>query len=222
MRFHLAVASAIAAAVLTVSFANNVAAADRDIVACDNSKNWQRRGDGCTRLLHRRKWPHKVLHILYLQRGEGYSHLKQYERALEDYNLALRYKPNSAIAHSDRGDAYSSLGQFDRAAADAEKAVALDPHFVLGYITLGIALTYKHEYDRAIAVLSKGLTLDPKNIALYVNRSNAYSGKDELDLAIADLAGSFHGLFQPLQHVASEGRPRCCTRRLRTRDQAQS
>ena len=117
MRFHFALAPAIAAALLAVPFATTVMAADRDVVACDGT-NWQARIDGCSRLLKRRKWPRKVLAMIYTQRGEAYHYLKQYERAIEDYDLAIRQNPGFALAYSDRGEARTELGQFDLAVAD--------------------------------------------------------------------------------------------------------
>jgi tetratricopeptide (TPR) repeat protein len=186
MRFHFSLAPAVAGALLVVAFATTVMAADRDIVACD-STNWQARIDGCTRLLERRKWPAKVLAMIYTQRGAAYGNLGQHERAIADYDLAIRKNPGFALAYAGRGEARAELGQFDLAVADGEKAIKLDAQLAAAYNTLGYVLTYKGEYDRAIEVMTSGLKYNPKNVPLYTNRSTAFAAKNELDLALADL-----------------------------------
>ena len=45
----------------------------------------------------------------------------QYQRAIEDYNEAIRLKPNNAIAYANRCGAYCGLGQYQRAIEDCNK-----------------------------------------------------------------------------------------------------
>ena len=56
-------------------------------------------------------------------RGIAYADLGQYQRAIEDYNEAIRLKPDYAMAYSNRGIAYSKLGQYQRAIEDYNKAI---------------------------------------------------------------------------------------------------
>jgi Flp pilus assembly protein TadD len=64
-------------------------------------------------------------------RRAGVSHhfnKKDYDRAIEDYNAALRIDPNDAMAYSSRGIAYHYKKDYRRARADYEKALQLDPN----------------------------------------------------------------------------------------------
>jgi tetratricopeptide (TPR) repeat protein len=183
-RFYCLIA---AAALLFGASVSHAATKDRDAQACDNVTDMAARVTGCTRMLERKtKWPAKVLHILYLQRAQGYGGQLQYERAIEDYNTALKYNPNSAMAYSFRGEAYNGLGQYDRGLQDADKAIGLDPRQQGNYLGRARAWTAKGELDRAITDLDTAIKLDPQQAIPYNNRGHVWTGKGELDNALAD------------------------------------
>ena len=49
------------------------------------------------------------------------------ERAIREFQAALRINPTNASAHYDLGVAYRKLGQWDKAIADLTKAIELNP-----------------------------------------------------------------------------------------------
>ena len=55
-----------------------------------------------------------------------YYWLEKYQRAIEDYDQAIRLDPNNALAYNNRGVAYRSLGKYAEADADKAKACSLD------------------------------------------------------------------------------------------------
>ena len=54
-------------------------------------------------------------------------HLKQYRRAIDDFDAVLKVVPRSSNALGWRGEAYQWLGNGPRAIADHKAAVAIDP-----------------------------------------------------------------------------------------------
>jgi len=50
---------------------------------------------------------------------------RQYDRALKDYEEALRLDPNNGLYLSNRGNAFRITGQYGRAIADYRKALTL-------------------------------------------------------------------------------------------------
>jgi regulator of sirC expression with transglutaminase-like and TPR domain len=46
-------------------------------------------------------------------RGTAYAKLKQFEKAIQDYNQAIELNPKDADAFIDRGVAYAKLKQFE-------------------------------------------------------------------------------------------------------------
>jgi tetratricopeptide (TPR) repeat protein len=62
---------------------------------------------------------------LYHNRGVGYSLLNQLDRALADYNEAIRLDPGNARAYEARARVYLQRGDLARSRVDAERAAEL-------------------------------------------------------------------------------------------------
>jgi len=100
---------------------------------------------------------------LYRERGEIYARNNAYDRAIADYNAAIRLDP-VAVSFLDRGMAYYLKGggaNLDRALADYDRAIALDDRKALAYNNRGLALRDKGEWTRAYADFSTALEFDP-------------------------------------------------------------
>ena len=67
--------------------------------------------------------------MTYNNRGSVYHTLGQHQRAIQDYDEAIRISPQLAGAYSNRGGAYARLGQAANAEADQEKACRLDQQY---------------------------------------------------------------------------------------------
>jgi len=61
----------------------------------------------------------------YHGRGFAYDKLGQYQRAIEDYNQAIRLQPDYTKAYNNRGINYLSQGNNKLGCSDAQKACAL-------------------------------------------------------------------------------------------------
>ena len=75
----------------------------------------------------------------YNNRGVAYYKKGDYDRAIADYNEALRLDPKDASAYNNRGSAYAGEGDHDRAIADYNEALRLDPKYVYAYYNRGSA-----------------------------------------------------------------------------------
>ena len=63
--------------------------------------------------------------------------LKQYERAIQDFDKAIQLNPNYDKAYNNRGGAFYNLGQYARAVQDFGKALELKPDYADAYEMLG-------------------------------------------------------------------------------------
>ena len=63
--------------------------------------------------------------MAYSNRGLAYHYLGQLDRAIEDYDEAIRLNPNLAETYYNRGRAYKEQGKKAEAIADFEKSIAL-------------------------------------------------------------------------------------------------
>ena len=67
--------------------------------------------------------------IAFNGRGNGHAGKGQPDRALEDYDQAIRLNPSYAEPHYNRGNVYLATGQYDRAIEDYDQAVRLNPNY---------------------------------------------------------------------------------------------
>jgi tetratricopeptide (TPR) repeat protein len=110
----------------------------------------------------------------YLRRGEDFSSVRDYDRAIADYNTAIGLKPDYAEAYNDRGFAYYLKGDAERAIADYTRAITLRPDYPKAYNSRGVVYM-AHGYERAKAVsdFDHAIALKPDFRYAYINRANA-------------------------------------------------
>jgi tetratricopeptide (TPR) repeat protein len=97
--------------------------------------------------------------LAYNNRGLAYQSKGDYDRAIADYNQAIKLSPKSVIAYNNRGNAYQGKGEYDRAIADCNQAIKINPKDALPYNNRGWAYRNKGDYDRAIEDATTALTL---------------------------------------------------------------
>ena len=71
------------------------------------------------------------------------------DKAVSDFNEAIRFDPKLADAYINRGNAWMDKGQFDKAISDYTKAIKINPRDAHNYNNRGIAYFSKREYEKA-------------------------------------------------------------------------
>jgi tetratricopeptide (TPR) repeat protein len=122
------------------------------------------------------------------ERGEAYRLAKEYDRAIAEYNEAIRLNPVNAEVWGSRGQAYLLKEQYDRAIIDLSEAISLDPKYAWIWAERGEAYRLKEEYDRAVADFNEAIRLDSKSAFAWGHRGQVYLSKRDYDRAIADLS----------------------------------
>jgi tetratricopeptide (TPR) repeat protein len=110
----------------------------------------------------------------YLKRGEEFSGVHEYDRAIADYSTAIQLKPDYAEAYNDRGFAYYLKGDAERAIADYTRAIELRPDYPKAYNSRGVVYM-AHGYGAAKSVpdFDRAIALQPDFRYAYINRANA-------------------------------------------------
>ena len=112
--------------------------------------------------------------------------LATYDKAIADYNEAIRLNPTDANAYINRGNAWCAKKDYDKAIADYSEAIRLNPTDAIAYYGRGGTWGNKKEYDQAISDCNEAIRLDPRYAAAYCNRGLTWGYKKEYDQAIAD------------------------------------
>jgi tetratricopeptide (TPR) repeat protein len=178
--------SSLAAAVLVLLVTPIWAAAPKDTADCEQMTNPALKISACTRILQSGN-PAKDAKVAAVHhRGVGYLLKQDFDRAILEFNEALKIDPATKRSLNSRGNAWKGKGELDLALADYNEAIRVDPAFSFPYNGRASVWYNRGEWDRAIADYSEVIRLDPGLAAPYANRGTAWQAKGELDRALED------------------------------------
>ncbi len=125
---------------------------------------------GCTAVIKAGERILVQLVAAYNNRGVAFRSNGELNRAIEDYDQAIRLMPDYYVAINNRGVAFMAKGEFDRAIADFDRAIQLKPDYLAAFGARAAAFGHKGLLDRAIADLDVVIKANPKNAALIRER----------------------------------------------------
>lgn len=122
----------------------------------------------------------------YHLRGRIYSDKGDYERAIKDYEQAIKLSPLNEEIYISRGAAYLDKGELDQALTNFGRAIELNPRNDQAYNNRGVIHFKRDDFDSAIRDFNRAITINPKFGEALVNRANAFNGKQDFKRAILD------------------------------------
>jgi protein O-mannosyl-transferase len=122
----------------------------------------------------------------YTIRGNAYSVLGQYQLAFDDFDEAIRLKPDYIPVYIERGNLYAKLGRYQRAFDDFNEAIRLKPDYPIAYNNRGNTYTILGRYQSAIEDYNETIRLKPDYADAYNSRGNIYAKLGQYQLAIKD------------------------------------
>jgi tetratricopeptide (TPR) repeat protein len=129
---------AIAAALVVGTMAASAAPLD-DIKAGVDAARQGKREEAIlllTRAIEARGLSNENMSIAYLNRGYAHQRKGDHDDAIEDYNEAIRWMPNSPTGYRNRASAHLEIGSYKDAVEDFVKARELSPRSA--YLTLWV------------------------------------------------------------------------------------
>src|SRR6266540_1168459 len=85
--------------------------------------------EGCTKVIEIGP-DGPALAAAYNNRAFAFRYNREYDRAIQDYNEAVRLRPNWAIPYNNRGVTYRRKREYDKAIKDYTQAIGLDSSYV--------------------------------------------------------------------------------------------
>ncbi len=105
----------------------------------------------------------KQLATAHFRRGKGYALLKQYSRAITDFDRAIQLEPAFAQAYSERGDAYRHRGIYKLALQDYGTSIRLlNPELHVPYYGRGLTHEAMGNDRLAYADFRRAAELNPE------------------------------------------------------------
>jgi tetratricopeptide (TPR) repeat protein len=177
----LSTRATIIAAVLVVA----PAAAATDYDTCF-SGNGDAAIAACTRVIDAGRHKGKDLAAIYGQRGFHFHVADQEDRAIANFNEAIRIEP-TARRYANRANSKRNKGDIEGAITDLTASIDMDPKYPVSYAVRGLIWAdAKHDLDKAIADYDQAIMYNPKFTSAYTYRGMAYQEKGDLDHAKAD------------------------------------
>ncbi len=95
--------------------------------------------DSCTAAINAGKQSPATLAAQLTNRGIAYAQLGAYDRAIQDYDRALKLRPDNLYAYLNRGRAYARSGHPDKAIADFDRIIQFKPDLASAFFYRGLA-----------------------------------------------------------------------------------
>jgi lipoprotein NlpI len=144
----------------------------------------------CTRAIESGRYTGEALARLHYNRGIEWAAKGDHDRAIADYDTAIRLAPKFADAYYNRGHAWSRKGDSVRAIADYEAVIRLNPQDPAGYIARAVELALEGDYARASTDYDAALARDARSATAYFGRGRARFYAGDYARAVSDLEHS--------------------------------
>jgi tetratricopeptide (TPR) repeat protein len=159
-----------------------------DVIICfSNALDLTPLVEACTRLIESGQIQNPQLVAAYSQRGL-LQRLKQPDRALEDYDAAVKIQPDAPMVLTNRAWIYMTRNEFDVAIVDLDKAIELFPpaQAARSYAYRGYCHLRLMDNTQAMSDLNEALRLDPNATDPYLYRGEIERRQKLYDAALRD------------------------------------
>ncbi|MEE8350834.1 MAG: tetratricopeptide repeat protein [Rhodospirillales bacterium] len=140
----------------------------------------------CTRNIRSGRFTGRNLAVAFTNRAFAYKRKGQWDKAIADYDEAIRLVPDLFFAFNNRGNAYYFKGQLDKAIENYDKALHLQPDFAEALNNRGNVYRKKGQLDKAIENYDKAIELEPDNARVFADRGLAFEKKGKPTQALID------------------------------------
>jgi len=106
--------------------------------------------------------------------GGYYSSQWDFDRALKEYGIARKSRPNNSMLLANIGYAQERLGEFEQAAINIGRACELDPRSHLLAIELALNALFLPDYPKAEHCLNRAISLTPDSAMAYDMKALLY------------------------------------------------
>src|SRR5882724_5676752 len=142
----------------------------------------------CTELLDRNTVEGHERFYPLLNRAKAYFVQGDKQRALDDFNTAVKIAPKYAKPYYYRGVFYAAQTDLDAALRDFDTALSIDPKLVSALRQRAIIYLSQSNLDGALADFSEAVRLQPKSAALWSDRGHLRILIRDYDGALKDEA----------------------------------
>ncbi|EMI18398.1 TPR repeat-containing protein [Rhodopirellula maiorica SM1] len=138
-------------------------------------------------------------------RASAWWALGKSEKAVEDFDQAIKLGYKEPHAYSSRGLFHAAIGNFDKAIADYNMALELDPESIAPLINRAAVYMAQGEVEKAIKDYTAALKSKPANASLLRQRAIALKAAGKLDQAIEDFDSILQANEKDVDAISGRG-----------------
>jgi tetratricopeptide (TPR) repeat protein len=120
-------------------------------------------------------------------RAGAYFGLRQFDKALADFDELCQLQPKNARAVCARGTVHLRMKQFQAAMKDTEEAIRIDPQYSGAHSQLAIILANSDRMDLAFDAANKAIALDKTNAGGHYVRALKHYQENDFAECLSDL-----------------------------------
>lgn len=120
----------------------------------------------------------------YLSRGQAWAVRRNFDRALTDFDSALRLNPDFPVAHTGRGNCLLQQKKYKDAIAAYTRAIEIEPTAAAAYNNRGNAWRAMGKFKEALPNYVAAMKLRPGQAGLMFSSGVCYSALQRYDAAI--------------------------------------
>lgn len=106
--------------------------------------------------------------------GDYYARQGNFEKAVEEFQTAIKLLPNYGDAYHNLGNTYQQMQKDDQAIESYKKALEFNPNLWQSYQNLAAVYFKQGKFNLAKEELEKAIAVNPNNSNLYVNLAIVY------------------------------------------------
>jgi len=110
----------------------------------------------------------------YFEKGIEFGKQNKFQKAVENFDKAIKLNPNRADYYASRGHANYYMKQYAKAIDDYTRALEKNPNFALAYSMRGLSRTRSGHYPQAIEDFNRAIALGPNEADYYKGRGFTY------------------------------------------------
>jgi tetratricopeptide (TPR) repeat protein len=142
--------------------------------------------DGCSAVIKAARDKADKLAEAFNNRAIGYRLKGEYDRAIQDYNQAIKLNAKFAAAYNNRGVAYDRKGEYDRAIDDYNQAIKFKADFAAAFDNRCWARAVVGILKPALADCNEALRLFPNNAETLDSRAFVFLKMSNFDAAVSN------------------------------------
>lgn len=124
--------------------------------------------------------------LAVMRRGNCYYEKHDLERAIADYDQALRLDSKNAAAYVNRANVLDARGDTGEATKDYNEALRLNPRDAYAYVNRGSLLMELGDFTAALADYAKTLAINPHEEVAHIGRAKIHLMRCQREEALKD------------------------------------